>query len=331
MLKRHTEQIVEGFPMHIETQHLQSKIQSMENIYNLNRRVSDLEFNSLKQRLDALELSKQHWPSPQRTGNHQCHGYQNFIPGQHMNGYQSHIPNPHVNGYQNHKPAPQANGYQNHVPGLQVNGYQNHIPNPNSNGYQNYMHVPGPHGNGCHNHTPSSNADAGSYSNEIRNPQVYGYHLKPDMHMGTGQLTPNISIKESHQRGQLPQKVNMPHMHNHNRGAFFRGNKASEGPRIDPEPLQAFDIVSFNCKNVRNSMDCIKDILFKENSKIVCLQEHWLFNFEKNSLDGLFPECDWTAKLVDELNPIGPTQRPRGYGGVAILWREDIKHLIERT
>ncbi|VDI56566.1 Hypothetical predicted protein [Mytilus galloprovincialis] len=77
-------------------------------------------------------------------------------------------------------------------------------------------------------------------------------------------------------------------------------------------------------------MDCIKDILFKENSKIVCLQEHWLFNFEKNSLDELFPECEWTVKSVDELNPIGPTQRPRGYGGVAILWREDIKHLIER-
>lgn len=77
-------------------------------------------------------------------------------------------------------------------------------------------------------------------------------------------------------------------------------------------------------------MDCIKDILLKENSKIVCLQEHWLFNFEKNSLDELFPECEWTAKSVDELNPIGPTQRPRGYGGVAILWREDVKHLIER-
>ncbi|CAG2232261.1 unnamed protein product [Mytilus edulis] len=203
MLKRHTEHIVEGFPMHFETQHLQSKIQSMENIYNLNRRVTDLEFNSLKQRLDAIELSKQHWPSPQSTGNHQYHGYQNFIPGQHMNAYQCHIPNPHVNGYQNHKPAPQANGYQNHVPGLQVNGYQNHIPNLNSNGYKNYMHVTGPHGNGCHNHKPSSNADTGSYSYKIHNPQAYGYHnLKPDMHMGIGQLTHNVSINESHQRGQ---------------------------------------------------------------------------------------------------------------------------------
>ncbi|CAG2184397.1 unnamed protein product [Mytilus edulis] len=217
MPKRHTEHIVEGFPMHIETQHLQSKIQSMENIYNLNRRVSDLEFNSLKQRLDALEVSKQHWPSHQSTGNHQYHGYQNFNPGQRMNEYQSHIPNPHVNGYQNYTPAPQANGYQNHVPGLQVNGYQNHISNPNSNGYQNYVHVPGPYGNGHHNHIPRPNADTSNNSNKIPYSPSYGYHnLKPGMHMGNGQLTPNVLINESHQQGQLPQMLSTPHMHNHN-------------------------------------------------------------------------------------------------------------------
>ncbi|CAG2218699.1 unnamed protein product [Mytilus edulis] len=34
--------------------------------------------------------------------------------------------------------------------------------------------------------------------------------------MGIGQLTPNVSIKESHQRGQLPQMLSTPHMHNHN-------------------------------------------------------------------------------------------------------------------
>ncbi|CAC5398154.1 unnamed protein product [Mytilus coruscus] len=127
LLQHHTEHITGGFPMNLETQHLHSKIQNMENIYSLNRRVSGLEYNSLKQRLDALELSKQHWPSPQ--GNYLYHGYQNHIPGPHVNGYQNHIPNPHVNGY------------QNHIPGLQVNGYQNHIPYPNGNGYQNHIPV----------------------------------------------------------------------------------------------------------------------------------------------------------------------------------------------
>ncbi|CAC5398599.1 unnamed protein product [Mytilus coruscus] len=174
LLQHHTEHIVGGFPMHLETQHLQSKIQSMENINSLNRRVSDLEYNSLKQRLDALELSK-NWPSPQ--GNNLYHGYQNHISGPHVNGYQNHIPNPHVNGY------------HNHIPGLQVNGYQNQIPDLNGNGYQN--HIPGPLGNGFQNHTPSSNVN--SYYNKIPNPQVNGYqNLKPNMHMRNIQPMPNV-------------------------------------------------------------------------------------------------------------------------------------------
>ncbi|CAC5393496.1 unnamed protein product [Mytilus coruscus] len=135
LLQHHTEHIVGGFPMHLETQHLQSKIQSMENIYSLNRRVSDLEYNSPKQRLDALELSKQHWPSPQ--GNNLYHGYQNHISGLQVNGYQNQIPDPNGNGYQNHIPGPHGNGYQNHTPSSNVNSYYNKTPNPQVNGYQN--------------------------------------------------------------------------------------------------------------------------------------------------------------------------------------------------
>ncbi|CAC5419903.1 unnamed protein product [Mytilus coruscus] len=104
LLQHHTEHITGcfPFPMHLETQHLQSKIQS----------------------------------------NHLYHGYQNHKSGPHVNGYQNHIPNPHVNGYQNHIPGLQVNGYQNHMPGQQVNGYQNHIPDPNGNGYQNHIPGP---------------------------------------------------------------------------------------------------------------------------------------------------------------------------------------------
>ncbi|CAC5368247.1 unnamed protein product [Mytilus coruscus] len=98
----------------------------MEKIYNLNKRVSDLGYNSLKQRLDALELTKQHWPFPQ--SNHQYHRHQNHIPGPQVNGYQNHIPGPHGNGYQNHIPGPHVNGYHNKIPGPQVNEYQNLIP-----------------------------------------------------------------------------------------------------------------------------------------------------------------------------------------------------------
>ena len=36
----------------------------------------------------------------------------------------------------------------------------------------------------------------------------------------------------------------------------------------------------------------------------------------------------YTAKGVDKDNPIQRTQVPRGYGGVAVLWRKFIDHMI---
>ena len=77
-------------------------------------------------------------------------------------------------------------------------------------------------------------------------------------------------------------------------------------------------------------MDCIKDMLYKIDVDIICLQEHWLFNFEVNNLSDMFSNCHWIAKSVDDLNPIGPTQRPRGFGGVAIIWKDSINHMITK-
>ena len=33
-------------------------------------------------------------------------------------------------------------------------------------------------------------------------------------------------------------------------------------------------------------------------------------------------------KAVDSTDPIMPVQMPRGYGGVGILWKKDIDHLV---
>lgn len=61
-----------------------------------------------------------------------------------------------------------------------------------------------------------------------------------------------------------------------------------------------------------------------KNLHIICLQENWIFNFEKYTFQTLFPNHRSLIKCIDDDNPISAKEIVRGYGGVAILWREDI-------
>jgi hypothetical protein len=61
----------------------------------------------------------------------------------------------------------------------------------------------------------------------------------------------------------------------------------------------------------------------------MCLQEHWLYSFVKQILQGL----DFIGKRflsviksVDDMVPISPIHRPRGYGGVAIVYSKELEH-----
>ncbi len=55
-----------------------------------------------------------------------------------------------------------------------------------------------------------------------------------------------------------------------------------------------------------------------KKADIICLQEHWLYNFEKKTLDNIDQFTAFT-RCIDDTVPISPVQRPRGYGGIAIL------------
>ena len=61
---------------------------------------------------------------------------------------------------------------------------------------------------------------------------------------------------------------------------------------------------------------------------IILLQEHWLFQFQIHILNEVSENICFTGKSVDLNNSIQPTQLPRGYGGVAILWDKSIDKLI---
>ncbi|VDI21674.1 Hypothetical predicted protein [Mytilus galloprovincialis] len=66
----------------------------------------------------------------------------------------------------------------------------------------------------------------------------------------------------------------------------------------------------------------------KEDVDIYLLQEHWLFDCQLNMLNEIHSNYIGIGKPVDTNDPLPPIQMPRGYGGVAILWRKELDHLI---
>ena len=72
--------------------------------------------------------------------------------------------------------------------------------------------------------------------------------------------------------------------------------------------------------------------LILKNFPIICIQEHWLFDFEKDRLSKLIPGRSFHSRSVDQDEPIIPTHRPLcGWGGVATLWSHELDMYVTRT
>ena len=81
-------------------------------------------------------------------------------------------------------------------------------------------------------------------------------------------------------------------------------------------------IGTLNVKNIETNDAFIYELL--NTYDILALQEHWLFNFQLPDIEKRFPTHSSHSRAVDEDNPLPPTQKPRGFGGVAILYRKSI-------
>ena len=86
-------------------------------------------------------------------------------------------------------------------------------------------------------------------------------------------------------------------------------------------------VVAYNCKNIKTSTPAITELL-KQND-ILLIQEHWLFQFQISQIGNMGNNINFEAKAVDKFNNIQPSQTPRGYGGVAVIWKKDIDHLVK--
>ncbi|MES9884980.1 MAG: reverse transcriptase family protein [Sedimenticola sp.] len=85
-------------------------------------------------------------------------------------------------------------------------------------------------------------------------------------------------------------------------------------------------LVTYNCKNLNTAVNAIKDLSHKAD--IIMLQEHWYFDCQLSRLESVHPQFTGVGKAVDTGDPILPVQMPRGYGGVGVLWKKDIEHLV---
>ena len=66
-----------------------------------------------------------------------------------------------------------------------------------------------------------------------------------------------------------------------------------------------------------------------EENQIILLQEHWLFQAQIHMIGELSNNINYAGKGVDINEQLLLISMPRGYGGVAVLWRKDIDHTVK--
>ena len=95
---------------------------------------------------------------------------------------------------------------------------------------------------------------------------------------------------------------------------------------VDSESRKCVKLCSFNCKNIVTATEAITHIM--DSTDILLVQEHWLFNYQLNFLSEISDNIRGAGKAVDNSNPISPVQKPRGYGGVGILWKQSLDNRV---
>ena len=85
---------------------------------------------------------------------------------------------------------------------------------------------------------------------------------------------------------------------------------------------------TFNVKKIETKLVYVKDLL--KSYDVLAVQEHWLFTFQLSNFDNYFNTYHTYRKAVDAENPLPPTQKPRGYVGVAILYRKNLDFKVNK-
>ncbi|VDI32110.1 Hypothetical predicted protein [Mytilus galloprovincialis] len=114
-------------------------------------------------------------------------------------------------------------------------------------------------------------------------------------------------------------------------------------PRDSPKPypenpdpntiLNSSNSNSKNCfaveqRSFNSNKNYFDEILDKHD--IVLIQEHWLFNYEKELLKQHHSDFITFSRQIDDNEPLSPISRPRGHGGIAILYRKSMSTMFSQ-
>ena len=90
---------------------------------------------------------------------------------------------------------------------------------------------------------------------------------------------------------------------------------------------RTLNLLTFNCKNIKTCGKTFTEL--NSHADILMIQEHWLFECELKLLCECHKDLSGSGKAVDSNDPLPPTMMPRGYGGVAVLWRNELDKFIK--
>lgn len=79
-------------------------------------------------------------------------------------------------------------------------------------------------------------------------------------------------------------------------------------------------LVSFNCKSIKRSIDCVRK--FCEYADIIALQETWLLPHDISYLGSIHKDFGHTG--TSAVDTSAGILRGRPYGGVGLLWRNSV-------
>ena len=94
----------------------------------------------------------------------------------------------------------------------------------------------------------------------------------------------------------------------------------------ETEEAPIYRIATLNIKNIETNLAYLHHLL--EFVDIVCIQEHWLFNYEVPTVQELFKGYHYHIKCSDDEDPVSPVCRAKGNGGVLTIWKESVNHNV---
>ena len=95
---------------------------------------------------------------------------------------------------------------------------------------------------------------------------------------------------------------------------------SSQGPR-------QIRITSINIEGLQSNAEYARYLA--DNCDILCIQEHWLLNYECSIVGEIFPDHNCAVKSFDDRDPDLPMHRNRGRAGTAIVWKKELDHIVE--